>query len=53
MSDMTNTRLVWKTKEIRRTAASLAAYAIIGIATALIGWGLLAAVVGAAQELTR
>lgn len=37
VSDMTNTtsptrtRLVWKTKDIRRTAASLLAYAVIGV----------------------
>ncbi len=40
VSDMTNTtsptrtRLVWKTKEIRRTLASLLAYAVIGTLTA-------------------
>jgi hypothetical protein len=40
VSDMTNTtsptrtRLVWKTKDIRRTAASLTAYAVIGTLTA-------------------
>lgn len=37
VSDMTNTtspartRLVWKTKDIRRTAAALAANAVIGV----------------------
>ncbi len=37
VSDMTNTtsptrtRLVWKTKDIRRTLASLLAYAVIGV----------------------
>lgn len=37
LTDMTNTtsptrtRLVWKTKDIRRTLASLLAYAVIGV----------------------
>lgn len=57
LSDMTNTtsptrtRLVWKTKDIRRTAASLAAYAIIGVASAAAIWGFVTAlaVVGKAM----
>ena len=47
----TRTRLVWKTKDIRRTAASLAAYAIIGVAGAAGLWAFVTAlaVVGKAM----
>ncbi len=35
---MTRTRLVWRTAEIKRTAAALAALGIIGVAGAAMCW---------------
>lgn len=57
VSDMTNTtspartRLVWKTKDIRRTAASLTAYAIIGVAGAAGLWGFVAALAAVGKSM--
>ncbi len=39
-------------KDLIRTVASLAAYATIGTAVALIGWGLLAAIVAVAKSFS-
>ena len=57
VSDMTNTtsptrtRLVWKTKDIRRTAASLLAYAVIGTLTAGALWAMISIIIVGANEI--
>lgn len=49
VSDMT-TRLVWKTKDIRRTAASLLAFGLVGAVIALGLYGFLLSMMAIATE---
>lgn len=46
MTTPARTRLVWKTAEIKRTVASLAAFGLIATVTAVTSWGLMVVGVG-------